>query len=474
MKRIVHVKKSLKKALLFFSTFLVLYISALTIPFIAHKKVSEQFKKQFRVQDYYGDAPGFERVAYVTDNMDALIYRLKLIEEAKSEIILSTFDFDVDNAGKDIMSALLYAADRGVQVRIIIDGLSGFLDVQGNPFFTALVSHENVHLKIYNPVHFLKPWKIQARLHDKYLICDRSMYLLGGRNTCDLFLGDYSEQKNIDKELLVYETKGNGNSSLSQLTNYFERVWALPDSTDFTCSKRTNKILRAYNELEERYPRLKELYSEVWREWDWYEQTLPTRKVSLLSNPIEAENKEPHMWYSLNQLIRSGETALIFTPYIVCGKEMYQDLTSACQELSSIEIITNDVSSGANPWGCTDYLNQKEHIWETGVRVYEYLGPHSSHTKAILVDDRMSIVGSYNLDMRSTYQDTELMLAVDSPELNQQIHELAAVDKTYSRFMGPDGTYQYGPNYEPREMNFGKKCFYLLLRVVTVPIRRFL
>ena len=35
----------------------------------------------------------------------------------------------------------------------------------------------------------------------------------------------------------------------------------------------------------------------------------------------------------------------------------------------------------------------------------------------------MSIIGSYNLDMRSTYQDTELMLVIDSQEVNQQLRE---------------------------------------------------
>lgn len=467
-------RRRCKKVLLFLGAFLILYISALTIPFISHKKVSKEFKKQFHSQDYYADVNGSERVAYITDNSEALLYRLKLIEEAQNEIILSTFDFNADNAGKDIMSALLHSAERGVNIRIIVDGLSGFLDVKGNPFFKALISHENVCLKIYNPVNFLKPWKFQARLHDKYLICDRSMYLLGGRNTTDLFLGDYSSHKNIDKELFVYETKEENNSSLSQLIEYFENVWELTDSVEYTCSKSTGKILQSYNELEKRYLQLKENYPEAWQEWDWNDRTIPTNKINLLFNPIKAENKEPHMWYSLNQLIQSGENALIFTPYIICGKEMYQDLTSACQKLDSIEIITNDVSSGANPWGCTDYLNQKKNIWKTGVRVYEYLGSHSNHTKAVLIDDRMSIVGSYNLDMRSTYQDTELMLAVDSPELNRQIRELATVDKTYSRYMGTDGNYHYGSNYEPKEMSIGKKCIYLLLRIVTVPIRRFL
>ena len=119
-------------------------------------------------------------------------------------------------------------------------------------------------------------------------------------------------------------------------------------------------------------------------------------------------------------------------------------------------------------------MNQKENIWATGVTVYEYLGAHSSHTKAVLVDDTISVVGSYNMDMRSTYQDTELMLVVDSPELNQVIRKEAEHDKTYSRVMTSGGMYEYGENYEPREMSWKKKIYYGIFRVITVPIRKFL
>ena len=98
----------------------------------------------------------------------------------------------------------------------------------------------------------------------------------------------------------------------------------------------------------------------------------------------------------------------------------------------------------------------------------------STRIKAVLIDDRMSIVGSYNMDMRSTYQDTELMLAVDSPELNAVIRKEAEVNKTYSRYMTPEGTYINGENYVPREMSAGKKLFYGVLRVLIMPFRRFL
>lgn len=305
------------------------------------------------------------------------------------------------------------------------------------------------------------------------MIIDRSMYLLVGRNTTNLFLGDYSSSKNIDRELFVYETADSPDSSLYQLLEYFEELWQLKECSEYTYPKMTEEINVSISELEKHYLSLLEQYPEITKEWDWEALTMETNKVSLLYNPMEAENKEPWMWYSLYQLMEEGREITIYTPYIICGREMYEDLSSLTESGSSVEIITNDVASGANPWGCTDYFNQKENIWETGVKVYEFMGAHSCHTKAVLINDRMSIVGSYNLDMRSTYQDTELMLAVDSPELNSIIRQEAETDKTYSKVM-EDGSYTYGENYVPRELSLPKKIFYAVLRMVIMPFRRFL
>lgn len=453
---------------------ILIYIGALTIPYIQHKKVSDSYKKQFDPKDCYAQEPGSERAAYITDNTEALTYRLKMIREAKEEVIVSTFDFNADTGGKDVMSALMEAGNRGVRVRLIVDGVSGFLDMWGDPYFQALAATENVEIKIYNPINLLKPWTMQARLHDKYVISDDSMYLLGGRNTTNLFLGDYAKHQNIDKEIFVYEKQQKKSSSLEQLKAYFERVWALSDSKNYRCKKVTDKVEKSRQELKERYPELEKMYPEISEVWNWEERTVATNQVTLLSNPIEAENKAPHMWYSISQLLQTGQEAVICTPYIICGKEMYADLKQICDNGTTVEIITNDVSSGANPWGCTDYLNQKEKIWATGVQVHEYLGPHSNHTKSVLIDDRLCIVGSYNLDMRSTYQDTELMLAIDSEDLATELREEIDRDKTYSRTMTDSGEYQYEENYHHREMSTGKKLFYALLRVITIPIRRFL
>lgn len=453
---------------------ILIYVGALTLPYVAHKKVSSTFVKDFEKRSFTNDQAGTERVSYLNDNVEALLYRLRMAEEAKKEIILSTFDFNSDHAGHDIMSVLYQAANRGVKVRIIVDGISGFLDLKGDPWFQALVSHDNVNIRTYNPVNLLKPWTMQARLHDKYFIVDDKMYLLGGRNTANLFLGDYSSKKNIDRELFVYETQASSGSSIYQLKDYFEHVWTSQDSKNYTCRKMTDKVKNCVTQLEKQYLDLQTQYPQAYETWNWESLTKETQKVSLLSNPVNAGNKEPWMWYALNQLMKQGEKVTIYTPYIICGKEMYQDLHQLMQNGTCVDIITNAVSSGANPWGCTDYLNQKENIWKTGANIYEFMGKHSCHTKALLIDNHMTILGSYNMDMRSTYQDTELMLVVDSPELNAEIAKEMETDKTYSRTMEDDGTYTYGEYYKEKEMSTGKKIFYAVLRVVTIPIRRFL
>ncbi len=91
-----------------------------------------------------------------------------------------------------------------------------------------LSSHENVEIRLYNPINLLTPWKINYRMHDKYLIADDFAYILGGRNTDNRFLGNYQEHYNVDRDILVYETEPGAGQSYQQLMNYFEAVWALP------------------------------------------------------------------------------------------------------------------------------------------------------------------------------------------------------------------------------------------------------
>lgn len=183
MNKLKKPKLSAKSVVLYVLIVVALYIAALTIPYLRHKQVSSELKDSFRAENCFSPSTGSERAAFVRDNGDALQYRLSMMAQAQDEIIMSTFDFSPDEAGREVIAALMSAAERGVRVRLLVDGISGLLDMSGNPYFRALASTENVSVRIYNPVNLLKPWKLQARMHDKYIIVDDSLYLLGGRNT---------------------------------------------------------------------------------------------------------------------------------------------------------------------------------------------------------------------------------------------------------------------------------------------------
>lgn len=468
----LHGKRIVKIGLLLYFAYLLF---GCVFPFLCHKRVGSSLKDSFQAESCYSDVGGPERALCIDENAQALLWRLRVIESAQDEIILSTFDFCVDDSGQDIMSALLHAAQRDVHIRVLVDGINGMLKLHGTPAFNALISHPNIEVRFYNIIHPLKPWTINPRMHDKYLVADNFVYILGGRNTSDLFLGDYVEEVNIDRDILIYETTPNRkDTSLAQLQSYFEAIWALPCNRNMTHSEKGTGVAEAAQALQSRYEGLKVLYPTAFEGTDYRAATLPTNQVTLLTNPPEPINKEPELWYMLQQLMMNGDEVIIQTPYIVCSRDMYQDLTAVCGSTGTVEIITNAVESGANPWGCTDYLNQKENILQTGAHVYELIGQNSSHTKTILIDARMSIVGSYNLDMRSTYLDTEMMLAVDCPALNEALRACADRDKAQSKHVFPDGTYEYGLHYAPVALPFFKSVVYAIFRIVIVPFRHLL
>lgn len=114
---------------------------------------------------------------------------------------------------------------------------------------------------------------------------------------------------------------------------------------------------------------------------------------------------------------------------------------------------------------------EKDAILATGAIVYEYLGGASLHTKNSLVDDRLCIIGSFNFDMRSAYLDTELMVCVDSPELQTALRADTEQELLCS-VRAQAGTEDVpGEHYEPRALTAGKKVLYGILRILIRPFR---
>lgn len=395
-----------------------------SVPYLKKPVVGAEYKKQFDTESFYSEEVSCDRAAVIADNGEALTERIRLIEQAKERIILSTFDFHSDVSGKHILASLTAAAERGVDIKILVDGWNFLLNMEGNPYFLALNSLENVSLKVYNPMNLLTPWKAMSRMHDKYLIADEMVYILGGRNTFDYFLGDQDGYKNHDWDMLVYNT-GDGQSSVNMLIDYFTEVWELDICREWHQAgwiADTPCVKAAKAELCEIHEQMMETYTEWFKVPDYESETVPVNKISLLVNPTHLYTKEPWVFYGLGKLMEQAEErVLIHTPYVICDEMMYETFTGVCNRNADVMLMTNSAKNNGNPFGAVDYVLHKDEIVETGMQVLEYNGGISYHGKSMVMDDDISIIGSFNMDMKSVYQDTEMMLVVHSKELNEKL-----------------------------------------------------
>lgn len=108
---------------------------------VAYKKqpeVSNTTKKETKNGSWNECSENTERAVIIEKNPEALLQRVRLIKNAKKEIILSTFAFQSDESGKLILGALHDAADRGVHIRLLVDGMESWIDMEGNPYFYGL------------------------------------------------------------------------------------------------------------------------------------------------------------------------------------------------------------------------------------------------------------------------------------------------------------------------------------------------
>lgn len=405
------------------------------------------------------------RICVIDDNTEALLWRLRMIQEAKREIALVTFELRDDTSGCAVMASLLEAADRGVKVRVLVDGIDGELRLHGSRKFETFLSHENIEVKYYNPLRITALWKVNYRLHDKYLMIDDTAYLLGGRNTHDVYLGGFSRSEQEDRDVVVYETQDAGYTSMDALRDYFEVTWSLDDCVLLSGSLDDQEQKQIRNALAEGLAGLTGQPEYEITPIDWYSETIAADSITLLAGKPEAWNKAPVLWEKLCRLMEmANQDVIIETPLIICDSQMRSDLAEISSGPVSMQIITNGPEINVNLLAA-DYSYQRDKMLEIGIPVSEYCGDRCIHTKTILIDDNLSVIGSFNLDARSAYIDTELMLVIDSRKLNGILRGEIEEMQQQSRQMIPDGLVTLGSDYEATEIPFKRKCFHTVFRI---------
>jgi putative cardiolipin synthase len=147
---------------------------------------------------------------------------------------------------------------------------------------------------------------------------------------------------------------------------------------------------------------------------------------------------------------------LIVSPYFVPGQEMMKTFADLRQRGVRIRVLTNSLASNDAPAAHAGYARYRKRLLALGVELYEMRseqegsagglgsginahaaqlqGPFGSgggiggskastgraslHSKAVIIDGRLAVIGSMNLDLRSQLQNSEVALVIRSPVLS--------------------------------------------------------
>ena len=165
-------------------------------------------------------------------------------------------------------------------------------------------------------------------------------------------------------------------------------------------------------------------------------------------------------------MLTATDRVVIQSPYIVCSRAMYRDLAEIDQAVPLV-LVTNSILNTDNKFTPADYLYHQDEILDSGASILEYNGEKSTHAKTVLIDDSLVLIGSFNLDLRSTYMDTELMIVVDSEALGGLVGESMAAYYADCTEVAPGTTVDALVG----EMPFYKRAWYYVFGLLLQPFR---
>ena len=115
-------------------------------------------------------------------------------------------------------------------------------------------------------------------------------------------------------------------------------------------------------------------------------------------SPLDHEDVGENVY--LNMISRAKKYLYIFTPYLIIGSEMRTALVNAAKSGVDVRLVVPGIPDKKIVYSLT--RSYYETLIRAGVRIYEYT-PGFIHAKSYLVDDKIGIVGTINMDYRSLY-----------------------------------------------------------------------
>jgi cardiolipin synthase len=312
------------------------------------------------------------------------------IDAARLSIALSSYIFRADAAGMPFIDALIRAAARGVQVRVLIDGIGG-------GYFRSETYHRlrRAGVPVARFMHSLLPWKmpfLNLRSHKKVLAIDGAAAFTGGLN-----IGAENLQR-LRPLHPVFDThflfRG---PVVAQLVDVFAQDWRIATG--------------------------EQLAGEAW--FPPAQATGDSAARAVTSGPDQDLEKIEFM---ILEALGCARTSIrIMTPYFLPDDRLITALALASYRGVEVDVILPFHSNHPTvDWASRIQIGP---LLTAGCRVWTHAAPFN-HSKLMTVDGLWGLIGSANWDVRSFRLNFELDLEIYHSGVVQQINELIVAQQS--------------------------------------------
>ena len=321
---------------------------------------------------------------------------LTAIDNAQHSIALVSYIFDSDATGEKFLAALLRAQQRGVAVRVLIDGVGA---AYSWPNMLRRLKRAGINARSFLPTLLPRiPRYTNLRNHRKILVCDGLIGFTGGTNIRHL----HCLKQNIAKPTQCMHFKILG-PVVRHLQETFCTDWAFASgetlSGDHWFPSAAKLALTAKNSLTEST-------DNIW-----------ARGIS--DGPDEDLGKMTEILHGA--ISQARQQIRIVTPYFLPTTELIQALAVASLRGVEVEILMPSVNNiKLVQWAaCAQFWP----LLNKGCKLY-YTALPFDHSKLMVIDDSWSFIGSTNWDARSLRLNFEFNVECYSDQFSQQLHAI--------------------------------------------------
>lgn len=417
-----------------------------------------------------------DTIRLLDDNRDAWSARLDLIGGATKSLDAAYFIAADDQVSHAMLAHFRDAARRGVKVRLLIDSFRNHIPRTVQVHLML----EGVEIRVFNPLCVKNMLCLSHRMHDKLLIQDEKAFITGGRNIEATYFGLGEDKNYRDRDAMVI------GSSTTAARRYFDMIWASKHVAKVTPPWPWEKGSLGADFLAKADRRLNRAAATIAKDT----RLLPDGKSPPPAEFVVAEGAitflhaerltltaKSGITQEVLRLLGSAEREIVIeTPYLQLSRRFLKAIGEAVERGVKVRIVTNSLASIDTVIAYAGYANQKRTLGKIGVELWEYGGPECLHAKTMLIDDRV-IVGSYNLNARSEWLDTEVAIQTEDKRLAARLREsvethIAASTPIFKRDGAtPAPTEAIASKKEPATPQFSRWLTLPPLRVVAVFIK---